>query len=56
MLVKQDEFFWYCAECGYKGEDCWDQSKMTDEELQYDMYERNSPNCPECGTQMIVEV
>lgn len=56
MLVKQDEFFWYCVECGHHGENCYDQSKMTEEELQHDMDDDNSPLCPECGARMIVEV
>jgi len=56
MLVKQDVFFWWCGRCGYSGEYCWDQSKMNEEELQHSQDDSNSPNCPECGAKMIVEV
>jgi len=56
MLVKQDVFIWVCPKCGNDGGYCYDQAKMTNEELQFEMDAANSPCCTECREQMTVEV
>jgi len=55
MLVKQDAFYLYCWACKELIEYCWDQAKMTEKEILYDMDVENRKPCPKCGGVLTVE-